>query len=102
MKLFKHLAVDQVKDMLDKDVTVVDIRDSQSYQQGHLKGAQSVGDANIEVFVKEADKHKPMICYCYHGHSSQSAASYFAQQGFSEVYTMDGGYEAYKNLYEQS
>jgi thiosulfate sulfurtransferase len=29
---------------------------------------------------------------CYHGHSSQGAAQFMLQQGFAEVYSMDGGF----------
>ncbi|CRR54182.1 Thiosulfate sulfurtransferase GlpE [Pseudomonas aeruginosa] len=36
---------------------------------------------------------------CYHGNSSQSAAAYFIQQGFSDVYSLDGGFELWRSVY---
>jgi len=36
------------------------------------------------------------VVVCYHGHSSQPAAQYFAAQGFEDVYSMDGGFEVWK------
>jgi thiosulfate sulfurtransferase len=40
------------------------------------------------------------VC-CYHGNSSQGAAQYFAEQGFTQAYSLDGGYEMWKVLYPQ-
>ena len=40
-----------------------------------------------------------MVVCCYHGISSQGAAAYFAEQGFNEVYSMMGGFEAWQSVY---
>ncbi len=53
----------------------------------------------MERFLSTADKDKPLIVYCYHGNSSQGAANYFFDQGYKEVYSMDGGYEAWRLKY---
>jgi len=44
----------------------------------------------------EKDKSDPVLIYCYHGNSSQPAANFFIQQGFKNVYSMDGGYNDWK------
>ena len=79
-------------------VTIADIRDAGSFAQGHIDHAQNVNDGNIKTFL-ETSKEIPLICYCYHGFSSQSAADYFAGQGFKQVYSIDGGWEAWKSIY---
>jgi len=33
------------------------------------------------------------------GHISQSAAAYLVNQGFSEVYSLDGGFELWRHTY---
>ena len=38
---------------------------------------------------------------CYHGNSSQSAAAYLVGQGFSEVYSVDGGFELWRATYPE-
>ena len=38
------------------------------------------------------DFEQPIIIVCYHGMSSQGAANYLAEQGFDDVYSMDGGF----------
>ena len=41
----------------------------------------------------------PLIVTCYHGNSSQSAAAYLVGQGFSDVYSLDGGFELWRATY---
>ena len=100
MGLFTQIDIHHAKELIDtKDVTVVDIRDSGTFDEEHIKSAVLVSDNNIEEFLKAADKKRPLLCYCYHGISSQAAAEYFAHNGFEEVYSMEGGFEKWKTVY---
>ena len=93
---FKKISVEETKSLIKGgDVTIVDIRDPQSYSSGHIDDALHLGDDNVEQFLAECNKLLPLIVYCFHGHSSQSAAAYFAANGFADVYSMDGGYAAW-------
>ena len=97
MDSFKEIEVEKAKELIDQGgVTVVDIRNEDVYEEAHIAHAILVNDHNIEEFVKTADKNKPLICYCYHGFSSQSAAAYFIENGFQEVYSMIGGFEGWR------
>lgn len=82
--------------MADRDVTVVDIRDPQSFAAGRVPGAVSINNATVDNFLHTTDASKPLLVFCYHGHSSQGAADFFAGQGFDEVYSVDGGFEAWR------
>ena len=98
MACFEEISVDQVKNMIAKeDVTLVDIRDPQSYEDSHIPNAISVNQTNIEDFLQKEDRNKPIVCYCYQGFSSQNAAEYFYHNGFSKVYSMIGGFEAWRS-----
>lgn len=100
MSQFKHLSVDQAQQLLQQDnCQIVDIRDQQSYSLNHIEGATHLHNENVASFVDTADKDAPLIVYCYHGNSSQGAAQYFANQGFAEVYSMDGGFEQWRQCY---
>lgn len=88
------------KQMMDtREVTVIDIRDPSSFAAAHVTNAISVNNNNVNEFVAHADFEKPLLVFCYHGHSSQSAADFFAGQGFSEVYSVDGGFEEWRVTY---
>ena len=88
------------KQMMDSgDVTIVDIRDPSAFASAHVPGAFSLNNSNVSEFVAQADHDKPLLVFCYHGHSSQGAADFLAGQGFREVYSVDGGVEGWKVQY---
>lgn len=95
--MFKEITVEQASQMLSSGQALfVDVRDMSSYEAAHVPGALLLNDANIEEFVKKTDKSKPVVCYCYHGHTSQGAAAYLEDQGFQNVYSVMGGFETWR------
>ena len=80
----------------DEEVTLVDIRDPESFQAAHLVDAVHINDANIHEFLETANRQQPLIVYCYHGISSAGAASFFSEQGFEKVSHIEGGFEAWQ------
>lgn len=94
---WKEISAQQANEKINtEEVIVIDIRDADSYEGGHIPDAIQLTDTNAKGFFAEADKDKPVIIYCYHGISSQGAASYLAGQGFKEVYSMAGGFESWR------
>ncbi len=94
---FTCISVAVAKKMIDeRSAQIADIRDPQSFAGGHVPGAISVNNTNVSQFVADADHAKPLLVFCYHGHSSQGAADFFATQGFAEVYSVDGGFEEWR------
>jgi len=96
MNGFQRISVEQAKQLLsDKHPVIVDVRDFQSYQGDALPGAQHVNLSNFPKFRRVSDRTLPVLIYCYHGTASQDMAQLFFDFGFSEVYSMDGGFEAW-------
>jgi len=96
---YQRISIDDAKALIkDKDTTLIDIRDFNSFSSGHIQNAIHIEDLNIENFIQEKDKNKPILIYCYHGNSSQTAASFFGQRGFKSVFSMDEGYEGWLQL----
>lgn len=96
---FTRISVTQAQELLGRQpCSLLDIRDGQSYSMGHAPEATHLDGNSVEDFLQNADREQALIIYCYHGNSSQSAAQYFAEQGFSEVYSVDGGFEAWRTL----
>jgi thiosulfate sulfurtransferase len=94
---FKRISIDEANAMIgEKELTLADVRDPESYAEGRIPNAINILNANLGDFLKNGKKDQPLLVYCYHGNSSQGAAEYFYQNGFKEVYSVDGGYEAWK------
>ncbi|MCA9401269.1 MAG: thiosulfate sulfurtransferase [Candidatus Omnitrophica bacterium] len=81
------------------DVSIVDIRDSNSFQEAHIKDAMQLSQGNLESFLDSADKFKTLICYCYHGISSIEAAHFLKSKGFADVRSLRGGFEAWRKSF---
>ncbi len=101
MSDFKRIPPEQAKALREQGAVVVDIRDPESFSHGHIAGSQHLDNHSLHDFIAKADLDKPLIVACYHGNSSQSAAAYLVGQGFSEVYSLDGGFELWRATYPE-
>ena len=102
MNSFSHIAVKDARQKLEAgEAILVDIRDGQSREDGHIAGSLHLTDETVEGFLTTADPAHPVVVYCYHGNSSQMAAQFLVERGFSEVYSLDGGYEAWASEHSE-
>lgn len=94
MTIFQYLDIPTLAGWLDerRELVLVDIRDPQSFFQGHIPGSRHLDNDTVGAFIEEASREAPLVVVCYHGHSSQQAAAWLAGQGFAEVYSLDGGF----------
>lgn len=88
-------ASDALERMLDENTIVIDIRDEESFNSGHISGSINLDNIKFPLFVQDTPKDTPIIVVCYHGNSSQGIAQYLSIQGFTEAYSLIGGYEGW-------
>lgn len=99
MSEFKRIAPEQAAELLEQGAGLVDIRDPQSYEAAHIPSAKRLDNDNLPQFLASSDKTVPLIVCCYHGNSSQPAAAFLADAGFSDVYSLDGGFELWRQQF---
>ncbi len=80
----------------DRAPVLVDVRDELSHRAARMPGAVHLDNQSVQDFIADADLTRPVLVYCYHGHSSQGAAAWLAEKGFAEVYSLDGGFEYWR------
>lgn len=95
----QRINIKEAKDIISKGANIADIRDALSFQASHIRGAKRLDNNNLNEFMAAADKSAPLIIYCYSGNSSQSAAQFFASQGYEQVYSLDGGFGQWQLMY---
>jgi len=96
-----QIQIHDAKARLDlKQSVFIDIRDPGSYRTAHIPGAVHLHDGNIQEFLQSADKSQPVVVYCYHGNSSLGATAFLIENGFADVASMSGGFEAWRQAYE--
>ncbi|MDH5433352.1 MAG: thiosulfate sulfurtransferase GlpE [Gammaproteobacteria bacterium] len=90
--MFQNVSVSDAVAMIENEkVNIIDIRDQQSFTQGHIQGAVHIDNNNIQSFIDSADKSLPLLICCYRGNASQAAAHTLYQQGFEKTYSLSGG-----------
>ncbi|MEO1902233.1 MAG: thiosulfate sulfurtransferase GlpE [Alcanivorax sp.] len=83
----------------DGGALFIDVRDPESHRQARIPGALPLSQAGLEAFLAATDRAHPLVVYCYHGHSSQSASDFLSEQGFQAVVSLDGGFEYWRRAY---
>lgn len=98
---YQHLSVQQLQEMLTTgtQLNIVDTRDPQSFALQSIPNAFNLNQGNLEQHISELDMDEPLVVCCYHGISSQGVAQFLNERGFDEVYSLDGGFEAYQNYH---
>ncbi|MCK5511681.1 MAG: hypothetical protein KAI96_02670 [Thermodesulfovibrionia bacterium] len=96
------LTVEEAKKLLDDekkaDVELIDVREPQEYEEGHLPGALLIPMSELPNRLEELDPSKTVVTYCRAGIRSRSAASFMKGQGFNNVYSIKGGINAWNGL----
>jgi thiosulfate sulfurtransferase len=74
-------------------VLLLDARDQESYDREHIKGALHLTMPVLQDLIETMESEQPILVYCYHGITSQSVAEHLFEQGFTDVYSLTGGFE---------
>ena len=76
---------------------LVDIREDNEWDRGHVKGAIHLGKGIIERDIerKIPDQGAEIILYCGGGFRSALAADALQKMGYTNVISMDGGWRAW-------
>lgn len=87
----------ELKHLLKGTPVIFDVRDTVSYSQSHISNAKHLDFDEINEAIGSLDKDLPIVIYCYHGVSSLRVAQLIEGLGFSEVYSLQGGYSQWLN-----
>ena len=76
------------------DALVIDVRESDAFKKGHIKGAINLPLSSIKEKIGELaaqNKDSAVLAYCNSGATSTRACRLLAQAGFSNVHNIAGG-----------
>ena len=96
MPCYRVITSEAARELLaTQPITVLDLRDQRSYRAGHIQGALMLHDGLLQALLAHNELDKPILVYCYRGATSHERAQQFADLGFRQVYTLEGGYTAW-------
>jgi rhodanese-related sulfurtransferase len=78
---------------------LIDVREDNEWQAGHASGAEHIGRGIIERDIESLvpDKGTELILYCGGGYRSALAADNLRRMGYTNVYSLAGGWKAWKD-----
>jgi len=76
---------------------LLDIREDNEWERGHLPGAKHLGKGVIERDIEKMipDPAAEIVLYCGGGFRSALAADALQKMGYTNVISMDGGYRGW-------
>ena len=87
-------------DLLDADEPplLLDVRERDEWDEGHLPGAVHIPRGSLESRVEAAvpDRSRPVVVYCAGGSRSAFAAKTLEELGYENVSSLAGGYTDWK------
>lgn len=98
--MFQTISAGQLEAYLEGSsrFTLLDVRDRDSYDAGHLEGAVNIPLEELEMRVDEIRRDQPVIVYCGHGSRSMQAARFLDQQGYRAA-SVVGGLSYYRGAH---
>jgi rhodanese-related sulfurtransferase len=95
-KHVKELDFREVKKKMDagEKFLLVDVREDNEWQAGHIPGAVHMGRGIIERDIEQAvpDHNAAIVLYCGGGFRSALSAENLQKMGYTNVISMDGGW----------
>jgi len=94
----REVEVEQTLERVREGARLIDVREDNEWQRGHARGAEHLGRGIIERDIETAvpDHAAELILYCGGGYRSALAADNLQRMGYTNVYSMAGGWKAWK------
>ena len=81
-----------------KAFLLVDVRQPEEYNQGHIKDAVLIPLQSLPSNVNKLPKNEEIIVYCRSGRRSAQAVSFLRAQGYANAFSLSGGYVDWVNV----
>jgi len=97
----REVTVDETKQRMkaNPDAKLIDVREDTEWQAGHAAAAEHLGKGIIERDIEATvpDKSTELILYCGGGFRSALAADVLQTMGYTNVFSLAGGWKAWKD-----
>jgi sulfur-carrier protein adenylyltransferase/sulfurtransferase len=96
----EEIDISRAKELVEGDdpPALVDVRERDEWDEGHLPGAIHIPRGNLESRVEQAvpDKERPVVVYCASGSRSAFGAKTLEELGYTDVVSLSGGFTEWK------
>ena len=96
----KEVTVGETRKRLatNSNAKLIDVREDNEWDEAHAAGAEHLGKGIIErdIETRVPEKSTELILYCGGGYRSALAADVLQKMGYTNVWSMAGGWKAWK------
>lgn len=74
---------------------ILDVREFDEFEFSHIEESMHIPLGQIPERIAELSSDRIWVVLCHHGMRSQQAANFLVQSGFSQIYNLSGGIDAW-------
>lgn len=89
---FKQVPVDMTRELVESGAFIVDVREKDEFELGHLISAVNIPLSEIRGRLDEIPKDKPVYLHCRSSQRSYNAVLALQGMGYDNVFNMSGSY----------
>jgi rhodanese-related sulfurtransferase len=86
-----NISIEKLHQVLDSKPQILDVREKDEFDNGHIPLAQHYPLSNIKEWSKTLDKEKTYYLICASGVRSFNACLYLKMMGIEKVYNIEEG-----------
>lgn len=92
------ISVSEAKTRVDsEEYFILDVRTEEEYDAGHIADSVLIPHTELSTRLDEVPKDISILVYCRSGQRSAIASQELVDNGYSEVYNMEGGIVEWQN-----
>jgi NADPH-dependent 2,4-dienoyl-CoA reductase/sulfur reductase-like enzyme/rhodanese-related sulfurtransferase len=88
----EQVPVSKVRELVEADAYIIDVRETNEYETGHLKGSHNIPLSELRNKMDEIPQDIPVYLHCRTGQRSYNAVRILKNNGFGNVMNISGSY----------
>lgn len=89
---FRQVPVTKVRELVESDEFIVDVREKHEYAAGHLLNSVNIPLSELRQRVDEIPKDRPVYLHCRSSQRSYNALMALQNMGYDNLYNISGSY----------
>ncbi|RLA21568.1 MAG: pyridine nucleotide-disulfide oxidoreductase [Gammaproteobacteria bacterium] len=89
---FKQVSMSQVRDLVEQNAYILDVREMDEYEAGHVKSAKVIPLSQLRDRYEEIPRDVPVYIHCRSGQRSYNAVLTLQAKGYTQVFNVSGGF----------
>lgn len=89
---YRQVPVSAVRELVESGAYIIDVREEQEFQAGHLKGAHNIPLSQLRQRIEEIPKDIPVYLHCRSGQRSYNAICCLKGHGYKNLWNVSGSF----------